>query len=137
MSKDIQKKYIDEKPIFVKKLFHTFFNEQNIKNLYKIFVTKSIDECSHMISYYEYSKLLYRGINNYNDDYIQNKIKNIDDWLQYLSSLEEMEIYKYCYIIDNSNQKEIKEACYKYLKKIFDETCMILEIENKTPLLLL
>lgn len=137
MSKDIKKKYIDDKPIYVKKLFNSFFNEQNIKNLYKIFVTKSIIECSQMISYYEYSKILYRGINSYNSDYIHNKILNIDDWLDYLSSLEELSIYKYCYIIQNSNNNNVKDSCFKYLNRIYDELCLILEVNNSTPLLLL
>ena len=53
MSKDIQKKYIDDKPVYVKKLFNKFFNEQNIKNLYKIFVTNNILECSNLLSYYD------------------------------------------------------------------------------------
>lgn len=136
MSKDIKKKYIIEKPIYVQKLFKSIFNEQNIKNLYKIFKTKSSYDCSQMISYYEYSKLLYKGINSYNHDYIKIKIINIDDWLQYLSGLDEMEIYKYCYIIENS-KNDIKEACLIYLNKIYDELCIILEVENKTPLLLL
>jgi hypothetical protein len=136
MSKDIKRKYIENQPIYISKLFDTIFNEQNIKNLYKIFVTKSINECSKMISYYEYSKLLYRGIDSYDHEKIKNKILKVDDWIEYLSSLDEMEIFKYCYIIENS-KLSIKDSCYIYLSKIFHEICIILEIENKTPLLLL
>jgi hypothetical protein len=136
MSKDIKKKYIENQPIYVSKLFETIFNEQNIKNIYKIFVTNSINDCSSKISYYEYSKLLYKGINSYNQEKIKNKILLIDDWIEYLSGLNEMEIYKYCYIIENS-KLSIRESCYLYLNKIYNEICIILEIENKTPLLLL
>ena len=103
MNNNIKKKYIENQPNYVKKLFDTIFNEQNIKNLYKIFVTKTLDDCANMLSYFQISKLLYKGIDLYTHEKIREKIFNIDDWIEYLSSLDKMEIYKYCYIIENSN----------------------------------
>ena len=137
MSKDIQKKYIDDKPVYVKKLFNHFFDEQNIKKLYKIYVSNKILECSKMLSYYDSTSLYLRGFNSYTSNYMNQKLVNIDDYLQYLSELDVSKIYKYCYIIQNCNNTDIKNGCYTYLKKIYTELCIILEIDNKTPILLL
>jgi len=137
MSKDIQKKYVEDKPVYVKKLFNQFFNEQNIKNLYKIFVTNNILECSNKLSYYDSTSLYLRGFNSYTSNYMNQKLVNIDDYLQYLSELDVNKIYKYCYIIQNCNNIDIKNGCYTYLKKIYSELCIILEIDNKSPILLL
>jgi hypothetical protein len=137
MSKDIQKKYIENQPVYVKTLFKSFFNEENIKKLYKIFVTYSIEECSNKLSYIEKSKLFYRGFDSYSLKLMNEKLANINDYLQFLSKLDETTIFKYCYIHQNTKSNDVKNGCYTYLKKIFTELCIILEIENKTPILLL
>ena len=138
MNNNIKKKYIENQPNYVKKLFDTIFNEQNIKNLYKIFVTKTLDDCANMLSYFQISKLLYKGFNNYNHEKISDKIFKINDWIEFLSSLNETEIYKYSYIIKYSNDENIKKACILFLTKVYNELCIILEItDTKIPLLLL
>jgi hypothetical protein len=43
---------------------------------------------------------------------MNEKLANINDYLQFLSSLDETTIFKYCYIIYNSKNTDIKNGCY-------------------------
>lgn len=139
MSKDIKKKYIENQPKYVEKLFNTIFDEQNIKNLYKIFISLTIEDSSNRLSYSEWAKLYYRGIDKtYTSEYIRRKIVNINDWMEYLSNIDENIIFKYSYIYCNIKNENVKKEIMIFLKRIWIELSIILEQDSeKTPLLLL
>ncbi len=137
--KDITLKYLKDKPDFYKKSFLSKFNEQNIRFIYKLFISNTIDEIISNMSSYEKTRLYFIGFNKYDKNKIDEdlSIGNDVEAAINLSSFDKYKIVKYCYIMNNISDDDLKSHIHQMLNNIYNNACNILEIKINDALILI